>query len=67
MNDQEETDAGAEVAWLTVETGEDADTGLTEGEDDCEQFLRSLVEFAVGLEVEVDVDEMGASKKLWWR
>jgi len=37
---------------------------LAEGEDDGEEFLGCLVKFTVGLEVEVDIDEVGASKKL---
>lgn len=43
---------------MTIKTGEDEDASLAEGEDDCKELLRSLVEFAIGLEVEVDVDEM---------
>ena len=46
------------VTWLTIKTGEDEDASLAEGEDDRKELLRSLVEFPIGLEVEVDVDEM---------
>jgi hypothetical protein len=37
---------------------------LTEGEDDGKELLRSLVKFAVGLEVEVDIDEVSTSEEL---
>lgn len=64
LDNQQEADAGTEIAWLTVQTSEDEDTSLTEGEDDGEELLRSLVQFAVGLEIEVDVDKMSTCKKL---
>jgi hypothetical protein len=38
---------------------------LSEGEDDGEELLRRLVEFTIGLEVEVDIDEVGAGQKLY--
>ncbi len=47
-----------------VETGEDIDSGGTDGQDQGEELLSGLVELAIGLEVEVDVDHVGASKKL---
>jgi hypothetical protein len=34
--DEEEADAGAEVFGLAVETGEDVDSGLAQGDDECE-------------------------------
>jgi hypothetical protein len=34
--DVEEADAGAEVFGLAIETGEDVDDGLAEGDDECE-------------------------------
>jgi hypothetical protein len=37
---------------------------LTEGEDDGEELLRGLVEFTVGFEVKVDIDQMGTGEKL---
>ena len=40
------------------------DHGLTKGQNDGQQLLRSLVEFAIGLQVEVDVNEMGAAQEL---
>ena len=64
LDNQEDTDTGTQVAWLTVETGQDVDTGLAEGKDDGEQLLGGLVELAVGLEVKVDIDEMGTGKEL---
>jgi hypothetical protein len=39
---------------------------LANGEDNGEEFLRGLVEFAIGLEVQVDVDEVGSCKELYF-
>ena len=64
MDDQEKTDTGTEIAGLAIETREDENAGLAEGEDDGEQFLGGLIQFAVGLEVKVDVDEMSTSEEL---
>jgi hypothetical protein len=64
LHDEEEADSRAEIAGLAVETGEDEDASLAEGENDREELLRGLVELAVGLEVEVDIDEVGTGKKL---
>jgi hypothetical protein len=36
LDDQEDTDTGAKVAGLAVETSQDIDTGLAEGKDDGE-------------------------------
>jgi hypothetical protein len=36
--DEEEADSGAEVFGLAVETGEDVDGGLAEGDDECEDW-----------------------------
>jgi hypothetical protein len=64
LNDQQEADTRTEIAWLAIEASEDKNAGLTKGEDDCEEFLGGLVQFAVGLEVEVDIDEVGSGKQL---
>jgi hypothetical protein len=64
LDDQENTDTGTKVAGLAVEASQDVDTGLAEGKDDGEQLLSGLVELAVGLEVQVDVDEVGTGKEL---
>lgn len=64
LHDQQNADTSTEVAGLAVETGKDIDTGLAKGQDDREQLLGGLVQFAVGLQVEVDVDEVGSSKEL---
>lgn len=64
LEDQEEDNASAEVRWLTVETGEDVDSSLAHGQDDSEELLRSLVELAVRLQVEVDIDQVGTSQEL---
>jgi hypothetical protein len=64
LDDQENTDTGTQVTGLAVETSQDVDTGLAEGKDDGKQLLGGLVELAVGLEVQVDVDEVGTGKEL---
>jgi hypothetical protein len=64
LDNQENTDTGTEIAGLTVKTSQDVDTGLAEGENDGEELLSSLVELAVGLQVKVDIDEVGTSKEL---
>ena len=64
LDNKQDTDTGAEVCRGAVETGQDVDAGLAEGDDDGEEFLCGLVEFAVGFEVEVDVDEVGAGEEL---
>ena len=65
LHDQKDTDTSAEVTGLAVETSQDVDTGLAEREDDREQLLSGLVQLTVGLEVQVDVDEVGTSEELW--
>jgi hypothetical protein len=64
LHDQEQADAGAQVARLAVQTGEDEDAGLAERQNNGEQLLRRLVQLAVRLEVEVDVDEVSAGEEL---
>lgn len=49
---------------MSVKARDDEDNRLAEGKEDGEQLLGSLVELAVRLEVEVDVDEVGAGQKL---
>lgn len=65
LNNQQDTDTGAKIAWLAIETSQDIDTSLTEGKDDCEKLLGGLVQFTVGLEVKVDIDEVGTSEELF--
>lgn len=64
MHDEEQTDASAKVTRLTVETCQDEDTSLAEGEDDCEELLRSLVEFTIGFQVKIYIDQVCSSKQL---
>lgn len=64
LKDQEEDNTGTEIAGRAVETGEDVDSGGTNGENEGEELLGGLVELTVGLEVEVDIDHVGAGKKL---
>ena len=64
LDNQENTDASTEVTGLAVETSQDVNAGLAEGENDGEELLCGLVELAVGLQVEVDVDEVGTGEEL---
>lgn len=64
LDDQQDADTRTKVAGLAVETSQDVDTGLSEGEDDSEKLLSGLVQLTVGLEVEVDIDEVGTGKEL---
>lgn len=65
LNYEEDADAGAEVRRGTVKAGKNENGGLTKGDYDGEQLLCGLVELTVGLQVEIDVNEMGASKQLY--
>jgi hypothetical protein len=64
LDDEENTDTSTKIRGLSVETRDDIDDGLAERQEDSKELLGSLVKLAVGLEVEVDVDEVGASKEL---
>lgn len=64
LDDQKNADTGTEVAGLTIETSKDVNAGLAKGQDDGKEFLGGLVQFTVGLEVEVDVDEVGSGEEL---
>jgi hypothetical protein len=64
LDDEQNTDTGTKIAGLAVKTSQNVHTGLAEGQDDGEQLLGGLVELAVGLEVKVDVDEVGTGKEL---
>lgn len=64
LDNEKNADTGAEICWGPVETSEHVDTRLAEGQDDGEELLGGLVEFAVRLEIEVDIDEVGAGKEL---
>lgn len=62
LNNQEQADTGTQVAGLAIQTSKNENAGLSEGEDDGKELLRGLVEFTVGLEVEIDVDEVGSGQ-----
>ena len=47
LDNEEEADASTEVGGLAIETCQDKDAGLAEGENDREELLGGLVEFAV--------------------
>jgi hypothetical protein len=61
---EKQANACTEIAGLAIQAGEDEDAGLAEGEDDGEELLGGLIELPIGLEVKVDIDEVGASKEL---
>ena len=64
LDDEENADTGAEISGRAVETSQDVDTSLAERQDDGEELLSSLVEFTVGLEVEVHIDKVSTGQKL---
>lgn len=64
LEDQQNDDAGTQVRGGAIETSEDVDSCGTSGQDEGEQLLGSLVELTVGLEVEVDVNQVGSSQEL---
>ncbi len=64
LEDEEEDNASAEVRRLTIETSEHIDSSLTHGQNDGKKLLRSLVELAIRFQVEVNIDQVCASKKL---
>ena len=64
LNDQKEANASTEIARLAVKASQDENAGLTEGEDDGEELLGGLVQLAVGLQIEIDVNEVSTGKKL---
>jgi hypothetical protein len=64
LDDKENADTSAKVRWLSIETRDDVDNSLTEGEEDSEELLSGLVELAIGLQVQVDINQVGASKEL---
>lgn len=64
LDDQEDTDTGTEIARLTIKTSQDVDSGLSERQDDSEQFLGGLVQFTVRLQVEVNINHVGTSQEL---
>lgn len=64
LDNEENADTSTEIRRLSVETRDDIDDSLAKGQEDGQELLGGLVELAVGLEVEVDVDEVGASEEL---
>ena len=64
LDDEENADASTEIRWLPVETRDDIDDGLSKRQENGEELLGGLVELTVGLEVEVDIDEMGTGEEL---
>lgn len=64
LNNQEYADTGTKITGLTVETSKNVDTSLTKGKDNSEKLLSSLIQFTIGLEVQVDIDQVGTGEEL---
>lgn len=64
LEDEQENNTGTKVGGGSVEAGEDVDGSGTGRQDESKELLGSLVELAIRLEVEVDVNEVGARKEL---
>jgi hypothetical protein len=64
LDDKENADTGTEVRRLSVKTRDDIDDGLAKGQENGKELLGGLVELAVGLEVKVDINQVGSSKEL---
>lgn len=64
LENQKNDNASAEVRRRAVKASEDVDSGGTGGQNEGEQLLSGLIKLPVGLEVEVDVDEVGTSQEL---
>lgn len=64
LDDEQDTDTSSQVTGLTIKASKDVNAGLAERQDNSEELLGSLVQFAIGFEVEVNVDKLGSSKKL---
>lgn len=62
LEDQQDNDTCAKVGGRAVEASEDVDGGGAGRQDEGEQLLGGLVELTVRLEVEVDIDQVGASE-----
>lgn len=66
LDNEEDADTGTKVGWLTVETSKNVDASLAEREDNSKKLLGGLVKLAIGLQVEVDVNEMGSGEELFF-
>ena len=64
LDDQEDTDTRAKIRGLAIDTGEDHDACLTEGKNNSKKLLGGLVELAIRLEIEVDVNKMRSGEEL---
>lgn len=64
LKNQNEDDTEAEVVRGAVESREDVNETGADTEDDREELLGALEGFAVGLQVEVDINDVGACEKL---
>lgn len=64
LKDEKEDNTSAKVGRQAVKTSEHVDGSLTHGQDDGKQLLSSLVELAIGLQVEVDINQVCTREKL---
>ena len=49
---------------MSIETCKNIDESLSKGHDNGEEFLSSLVKFAIAFQVEVDINQVSAGQKL---
>lgn len=64
LEDEKQADTSSEVAWESVKSSQNVDSCLSERENNSEQLLGGLVQFAVRLQVQVDIDHVGTGEKL---
>lgn len=64
LDDEQDADTGTKVGWLSIKTRDNVDDSLAKGQENGKELLSGLVEFAVRLEVKVDVNQVGSGKKL---
>lgn len=64
LENEQQANTSTEVTRLTVKSSQNVNSGLSEGEDDSEELLGSLIKLAIRLEVKVNVDEVSSGKKL---
>ena len=64
LDDEEGAGDEAELGGGAVETGDDVDDGLGDGEDDAEELLGTLKESTLFLVALVELDELDTSEEL---
>ena len=61
---EENADSSAKVGRLAIKARKDIHDRLAKGQDDGKKLLCRLVQFAIRLQIQVDINQMGASQKL---